>query len=70
MREELPELKARAFADDTAAAGSKAPTVQSAADITVEFCTDSFQELNGTKKITWAVGSQAFKDQVKEITVG
>ena len=69
MREELPNVTTGAFADDTKAAAKKAEDLEAAAALTKEFVDAPYQELNGGKTITWALGSQALKAAVKAIRV-
>ena len=69
MREELPNVTTGAFADDTKAATKKAENLEAAATLTEEFVKASYQELNGGKTITWALGSYTLKAAVKAIRV-
>ena len=69
MREELPDVTAGAFADDTKAAARKAEELQAAIKLTEEFAEATHQEFNGGKTTTWALGSNLFKAAVKAIKV-
>ena len=66
---EIPDIIVRAFADDTAVATDSAALLQQATDITATFAETTHQELHPSKTITWAVGPEEFRADVKRTTV-